>query len=188
VLTLQPDEVERLRKPVLGSGGYQSLLHRLQRGLHQPDRLTVHVDDFERIVSYWCHGRGGFQARFPLASLAPYLRTAAPLFRADAPTLKAQRWIYVVMDSEHRIKIGGTYDRARRGGGYRTDTADALTLLLWLPDGRPHTERDLHRRFAHLRIRANGEWFWFGEEVKQFIADAHAAAAASTPDLYQRGA
>jgi hypothetical protein len=175
-LDLRDDEVERLRKPVVGSGGYQCLLHRLQRGLHGAT-LRVAISDFERIVTYWCSGKGGFQRRFPLRSLSPYLRTAAPLLGARPATLKAQRWIYFVQDREHRVKIGGTFDRKRRGGGRRTDNADPLTLLLWLPEGEAFTERGLHARFAHLRIHADQEWFWFGDDIKTFIDERKTASA-----------
>jgi hypothetical protein len=167
--TLRDDEVERLRKPAIGSGGFQVLLHRL---------LRVSVGDFATIVRYWCCGRGGFQRRLPIATLAPYLQTAAPLFGASAAQCRAQRWIYVVQDSEHRVKIGGTFNPRRRGGGFRTDNADPLTLLLWLPEGGDITERGLQARFAHLRIRGNQEWFWFGEDIKTFIAERRASAAA----------
>ena len=170
-VTLSTPELVRLRRPVLGSGGYQSLLRRLQRGL-RGRTLRIDVDDLGRLVTFWMHPhRGGFQQRFPRAALARYLRTTAPLFRECEPATPpvVTRWIYLVQDLRYRIKIGVTANRARRGGGRRTDNADPLTVLLWIPETETVTERSLHQRFAYLRVHDTQEWFWPGEELLAFI-------------------
>ena len=41
-------------------------------------------------------------------------------------------------------------------------------------DGGAEKERELHERFAHLRIK--GEWFWPGEELLHFIRESASAA------------
>ena len=67
VLTIQlsPDEANRLRLPVNGQGGMQSLLRGLRRGLSENGVLSVTPDQIERIVRYaQSYGEGGFQSRF----------------------------------------------------------------------------------------------------------------------------
>lgn len=176
-LPLSAEEVARLRLPVLGSGGYQVFLHRLQRGL-KGRQLRIDTEDLGRLVSYVRQGPGGFQQRLPVRSLSPYLPSIAPLFASSEAPRRAPRWIYFIQDRERRIKIGGTHNPKRRGGGYRTDNADYLELLLLLPEEPGRTERDLQRRFAAYRIPVDDlpghrqreqEWFWPGQPLLIFI-------------------
>lgn len=62
-ILLQPESVRLLVKRVVGRGGFQSLLRRLQAGLHG-SVLTATVPDLERLVRH-CGGArvGGFQRR-----------------------------------------------------------------------------------------------------------------------------
>lgn len=85
VVVLSPDELERLRLPVNGSGGAQTLLRRLQRGL-EGSTLTLARRDLMTIVKVWRIGKGGFQGRLPMVALRPHLPSVAPLFQnLDAP-------------------------------------------------------------------------------------------------------
>lgn len=63
-LTLGNDAAQALRRDVVGSGGFQSLLRRLQRGLSTDNELTLTLEDIERIGRYVNdYGTGGFQGR-----------------------------------------------------------------------------------------------------------------------------
>jgi hypothetical protein len=63
VIELERDEVEYLRRPVVGSGGFQSLLRHLNAQL-VADRLVLTEGDAERLVRYArAYGQGGFQHR-----------------------------------------------------------------------------------------------------------------------------
>lgn len=62
---LTHEEVEILRRPVNGEGGFQGLLRGLQKNLDRKTiELTVTADQFERIVRYTSqYGWGGFEGR-----------------------------------------------------------------------------------------------------------------------------
>jgi len=72
-------ELGYLSKEARGTGGFQSLLRRLQTRLNGRD-LELHVEDIERIARYVReYGKGGFQSRLTgvlneLESLARVLR------------------------------------------------------------------------------------------------------------------
>ena len=62
-LPLTSAALSKLRKPVRGQGGFQSLLRKLQTQLDGGE-LQVTVEDVERLVRYSAsHGGGGFQER-----------------------------------------------------------------------------------------------------------------------------
>jgi hypothetical protein len=73
---LTPEEVQILRRPVNGEGGFQSLLRGLQKNLdRKTNQLTVTAGQFEKIIRYTSqYGSGGFEDR-----LAP-VRRAFPRF------------------------------------------------------------------------------------------------------------
>jgi hypothetical protein len=63
---LSVSEAERLRRPVNGRGGFQSLLRRVQRSLTTDHIIDVTDQDFGRLVRYFFeYGYGGFQSRTP---------------------------------------------------------------------------------------------------------------------------
>jgi hypothetical protein len=60
-------EMEALHRPVVGSGGFQSLLRRLQGNL-LGRTLLIDLDDVERVLRYASqYGEGGFQGRLRTA-------------------------------------------------------------------------------------------------------------------------
>ena len=62
-IQLSPAELNRIRRPVRGQGGFQSLLRKLQKQL-DGDLLEVSEADLERLVRYsFEYGQGGFQER-----------------------------------------------------------------------------------------------------------------------------
>jgi len=169
-VVLTPGEVARLRRPVLGTGGLQSLLRRLQARLRGAD-LDVYMRDLPRIARYVRHGKGGFQQRFPIATLRQHLPSIAPLFIDIERLATPDPWIYFkreALGGDPRIKIGQTSNpRGARVRPYTTDNPKRLDLLLLLAP-QPHvTDRTYHRRFAHLR--STGEWFWPGDDLLAFI-------------------
>lgn len=71
-IKLTSEEVERLRRPVEGRGGLQSLLRRLGKSILQDGTLVVSDEDVEKIRRYTGrYGQGGFQDR--LKPLLPLL-------------------------------------------------------------------------------------------------------------------
>lgn len=62
VVLLRYLSVALLRRPVVGRGGFQSLLRRLQAGL-RGRALTVTDADLDRLVRYCAGPVGGFQRR-----------------------------------------------------------------------------------------------------------------------------
>jgi hypothetical protein len=71
-------DADFLAKPIRGVGGRQSLIRRLQAGVHRDehgDTLTITEEDVERCIRQWGNtggepGHGGFQRRLPMQSLA----------------------------------------------------------------------------------------------------------------------
>ena len=63
IITLTDSELDYLIKEARGTGGFQSLLRKLQTRLSGHD-LELHLEDIERIVRYVReYGKGGFQSR-----------------------------------------------------------------------------------------------------------------------------
>lgn len=63
VIPLTRREVAVLRRPVVGHGGYQSLLRRVQRGL-RGHALSISSSDLDALVrAVAVDKRGGFQRR-----------------------------------------------------------------------------------------------------------------------------
>jgi hypothetical protein len=64
LVQLSEDEAQKVRLPVNGQGGLQSLLRKLQKQLDSENNLTVTADQIEQIVRYsQNYGSGGFQGR-----------------------------------------------------------------------------------------------------------------------------
>lgn len=63
IVSLTPDEANRLRRGLSGQGGFQSLINSLQNKLYGDD-LEMDLEDVERIARYVKeYGTGGFQGR-----------------------------------------------------------------------------------------------------------------------------
>lgn len=64
-IQLTPEEIEILRRPVNGEGGFQGLLRGLQGNLdRRTGVLTVTQEQFDRIIRYTSkYGWGGFEGR-----------------------------------------------------------------------------------------------------------------------------
>lgn len=63
IISLTQEEIDRLRRPIRGVGGFQSLLERLQARL-RGGNLELNLEDVERIARYvQQYGEGGFQGR-----------------------------------------------------------------------------------------------------------------------------
>lgn len=80
-IVLDSEAVQALTRPVVGSGGFQSLLRRLQQGLGPDGTLTLGPEDVSTISRYvHDYGQGGFQGRLDLV-----LRELTSLARALRP-------------------------------------------------------------------------------------------------------
>lgn len=77
---------------------------------------------------------------------------------------KARALVYFIRDRK-RVKIGHSYNPKARMQVFTTHTA--LTLMATEPGGRSR-EAELHKKFAHLRIK--GEWFYLKPELLDYIA------------------
>lgn len=199
-VTLTARDVLYLERATSASGGLQTLIDRLKRGIRikpgefleyegrrvQVKTLTVTQDDVDRIPRYWANtgrkpGNGGYQKRLPIESLRAYLPTVAPLF-SDAPLPIRRGVSYVYFKKEWfgdgRIKIGrGNAKRARSGRS--TDNPRELITLLRLPETDERDEGYYHRRFARFRIKPDQEWFWPDDELMAFITDGISASGAA---------
>lgn len=110
------------------------------------------------------------RTKFGLPLCAPcYQRRNRELLGALSPDDRAL-FIYFVQSHDGYIKIGRASDVERRIGSLQTAQALPLRTLLIL-SGSSDTEFALHARFAHLRVRDDGEWFVPGRELLEFIAD-----------------
>lgn len=64
------------------------------------------------------------------------------------------------------IKIGRTVDVSKRLANLSTGSVAKLKLIHVFPYD---VEQELHRRFARLRVRDNGEWFRSSPGLEDFI-------------------
>ncbi len=189
-LTITDEEVQPLRKGVFGRGGMQDVLRRMQSRL-RGNELEVYVSDLPKIAKAIAIGKGGFQRRFPIASLRSHLPSIAPLFADSREWPRRYNpgvWIYFITEigGDPRIKIGQTTNPRRRGGGWRTDNPLPMELLLLLPPQEGVDDGTYHRRFAKhhsprdpvegqsTRRRKSGEWFWPGDDLRKFIREESA--------------
>ena len=61
---LSAQELELLRKPVVGGGGFQNPMRSLRQRAAVSRRVTLNADDLERIQRYaFEYGDGGFEGR-----------------------------------------------------------------------------------------------------------------------------
>lgn len=82
---------------------------------------------------------------------------------------KEGEYIYFVLSSARRIKIGFTKAPLKRFGSLTTNCPDKLSLLAIVP-GSTLDERAWHYRFSGARV--GGEWFRSSEEMKAAIRAA----------------
>lgn len=68
------------------------------------------------------------------------------------------------------IKIGTTEDFERRLSSLRAGCPEQLDVLGTVP-GSYNLEQSLHRKFHHLRLRSNSEWFRSDEEIEKYISE-----------------
>ncbi len=81
-IELGPDALAALRKPIVGEGGFQSLLRTLQSQVADANVLVLTPDLTERIGRYvHDYGQGGFQGRLEtvLEELRKLARALLPL-------------------------------------------------------------------------------------------------------------
>lgn len=77
------------------------------------------------------------------------------------------------------VKIGTSRDAHGRIRGFQTASEDRLDVLLVVEEWGPDDERDLHRRFADLRVGDGGrEWFRGDAELLDYIEDLKARRSA----------
>jgi hypothetical protein len=84
---------------------------------------------------------------------------------AAAIAASSREWhTYMILAEKTKlVKIGHARDVAKRLEGLRAVNADSLRLLCVVPE----TEKELHKRFAHLRT--HGEWFKYHNDIRWFV-------------------
>jgi hypothetical protein len=75
---------------------------------------------------------------------------------------------------KNEVKIGSSSNPEHRVAGLQTGNASQFKLLGTLRGGR-ELEHEIHRKFNHLRIRQDGEWFYGFDELRDYIAKNCAA-------------
>lgn len=76
--------------------------------------------------------------------------------------------VYFIQSGD-AVKIGWTRDSAAaRLAALQPANPTPLALLGVIPEAGVMVERDLHRRFASLRLGPH-EWFLFGEELRRYV-------------------
>lgn len=82
-----------------------------------------------------------------------------------------------------RVKIGFADDPAKRLLQLQTGCPFELRLLFSVPGDR-HLEREYHRKYAHLRVDKDSEWFFFDADLKQLI-DAAMMYDPHRPEMHE---
>ena len=67
------------------------------------------------------------------------------------------------------LKIGRSISPGARLKHLQTGCPGKLVLYKFVPHESPFTEKELHKKFAHLRV--SGEWFKYTDELKKFVRD-----------------
>ena len=94
------------------------------------------------------------------------------LTQRRSPPVRSSKIYFIA--SEEAIKIGCSKNPEMRLGELQVGAEQDLVLLATV-DGNRQSELDLHRRFAHLRLR--GEWFMADQELLDFIGNLQSGTA-----------
>jgi hypothetical protein len=78
---------------------------------------------------------------------------------------KSEDFLYI-FKSGFNVKIGRSVDPKKRIKEIQTGCASKLTIALLIPN-KGHLERGLHKAFSEWR--REGEWFFYSEQIKNFI-------------------
>lgn len=96
IITLQPKDIELLKRPIRGSGGWQILLRRIQDQV-DGNEVILEVKDVGKILRYaQKYGSGGFEDRLqavlePLIQLAEAMMTSLRVEQGTIGQLSAMR-------------------------------------------------------------------------------------------------
>jgi len=78
--------------------------------------------------------------------------------------------LYFIQNESGLIKIGLSENPEARLKALQQGTVDTLTLLKAVPPSPTRlTEHQVHKRFKHLRVRDDREWFRPAPELLEFI-------------------
>jgi Meiotically up-regulated gene 113 len=94
------------------------------------------------------------------------LRSQPPVPSPTRRLKKPKSHVYFTENGPDFIKIGFSTDPNSRRSQLQTSTPYELRVVLAIP-GTMETEKKLHKRFQHLRVR--GEWFRKDPELLEFI-------------------
>ncbi len=104
-----------------------------------------------------------------MATVRRYIGDGVYLLTRPEPKPGAAKVYFIQSGKGGPIKIGTTaYSVASRMARLQTGSFDTLRLLGTIP-GYFDVERQLHERFARVRMRTRGEWFRPCQELLEFI-------------------
>lgn len=90
---------------------------------------------------------------------------------AEKPKRHDQPSVYfIVSDESQTVKIGWAYNPEKRRRELQTGSPFTLRIATTVTGGQGE-EAKLHRRFAHLRIRSDGEWFYLKDELAAHLEE-----------------
>jgi hypothetical protein len=159
-----------------------------------------HIDSFQDRYGHWRwyfrHRDGKRHAMpdpgNPLAPCSEFMLLYEKLVAVrDAEKASPQRGnpdhiVYFALKGRY-VKIGYTKNPKARISSLQTGTHGRVFFLYMTPGAR-ELERELHNKFKHLR--AKGEWFLYGREIKEWITADEASrlkeALAETEERRQR--
>jgi Meiotically Up-regulated Gene 113 (MUG113) protein len=99
-------------------------------------------------------------------------RIWAPILGGKTPKKPPAHLYFMQAGHGGPIKIGAASDVAQRMATMQTGSPEQLYLVGYIEGGGPQ-ERELHKRFAHLRL--HGEWFKPAQELIEHISSLSAA-------------
>lgn len=111
------------------------------------------------------YGRKEFWTEASIDAWLETIRTQRSIAFFAAPECEGR--VYFIKCGGY-VKIGWAVVPAKRLKELQTASPMVLELIHHMP-GDLKKEHELHERFAHLRVRPNGEWFQLSEEIMNFI-------------------
>jgi hypothetical protein len=85
------------------------------------------------------------------------------------PTPESDLVYFVQQGTTGHIKIGRSWNPVDRIRKLSTASSAELVLLGVIDGG--YQERELHKRFEHLRVKKNGEWFKASEDLVSYVRE-----------------
>lgn len=95
-------------------------------------------------------------------------KSTAEYYHWENDKKTSEKHLYFIKSGVH-VKIGMSSNPEKRLLELRTGTPEQPKIIL-IVNNKGHMEKILHKCFSKWRVRGNGEWFMFSQQIQDFIS------------------